>query len=126
MKNNGQRSLDVITNTFCSSGQLVGDGSLINMGGTTLPGNQGRLLTGASSVRRIKPHGDFELIGELTSKRWYPTSQILPDGRIFIVGGADVYGNIGYNMGQTNNPTYEFWPRRGGEGKRRRGSSIRR
>lgn len=119
LKDGGQRSLDILTNTFCSSGQIAPDGALINMGGTTLPGNPGKILMGASSVRRVKPHGDFQLVGEMTTKRWYPTSQILPDGRIFIVGGANVLGNIGYNMGQTNNPTYEFWPRRGGEGERR-------
>lgn len=59
----------------------------------------------------------FTVNGNMTSKRWYPTSQILPDGRVFIVGGANVYGNIAINTMNTNNPTYEFWPRKAGESK---------
>ncbi|CAI5999122.1 unnamed protein product [Closterium sp. NIES-64] len=59
---------------------------------------------------------DFSLVGQMTSKRWYPTAQLLPDGRIFIVGGANVFGNVAINSVQNNNPTFEFWPRKDGEG----------
>ncbi|CAI7800254.1 unnamed protein product [Closterium sp. NIES-53] len=59
---------------------------------------------------------DFSLVGQMTSKRWYPTAQLLPDGRIFIVGGANVFGNLAINSVQNNNPTFEFWPRKEGEG----------
>lgn len=60
---------------------------------------------------------DFQLLGSMTSKRWYPTAQLLPDGRVIIVGGANTFGNIVINMIATNNPTYEFWPRAPGEGE---------
>ncbi|CAI5458076.1 unnamed protein product [Closterium sp. Yama58-4] len=60
----------------------------------------------------------------MTSKRWYPTAQLLPDGRIFIVGGANVFGNVAINSVQNNNPTFEFWPRREGEGERLREAQL--
>ena len=65
----------------------------------------------AQLVKPGQPLCDFNLIGNMTSKRWYPTAQLLPDGRVFIVGGANVYGNIAINTMNNNNPTYEFWPR---------------
>ena len=51
----------------------------------------------------------------MTSKRWYPTAQLLPDGRTLVVGGANVFGNLIMNSMHDNNPTYEFWPRARGE-----------
>ena len=75
------------------------------------------------NARRNKTCG-FVDAGEMTSKRWYPTSEKLPDGRIFVVGGGDVIGNLAINNRIVNNPTYEFWPRGKREGKSAEQSAI--
>ncbi|CAI5514210.1 unnamed protein product [Closterium sp. Naga37s-1] len=87
-------------------------GSSGNNGNTSSSGGGGNSSSSSSSSGGC----DFSLVGQMTSKRWYPTAQLLPDGRIFIVGGANVFGNVAINSVQNNNPTFEFWPRKDGEG----------
>ena len=48
---------------------------------------------------------------QMTSARWYPTVEILPDGDAFIVSGDHNGGYV--NTQAQNNPTYEFFPPRG-------------
>ena len=117
------RPLDVLTNTFCSSGQLGDDGTFYSIGGTTNDPNQ-KLMNGAGSVRKFVPcdggpqaQCGFSLQDDMTVRRWYPTSQILPDGRFFIIGGGNETGNLAINNYMVNNPNYEFWPRKPNEGR---------
>ena len=116
--------LDVLTNVFCSSGQILEDGSFIAIGGTTNDPAI-KLMNGAADIRRFVPCTatanktcGFVDAGEMTSKRWYPTSEKLPDGRVMVVGGGDVVGLLAVNNYMVNNPTWEFWPRKENEGKR--------
>ncbi|OMO90282.1 hypothetical protein CCACVL1_07425 [Corchorus capsularis] len=90
------RPLHVITDTWCSSGSLDPNGTLIQTGGY----NEG------DHVIRIFPPCDdvsacdwYELTTtHLVDRRWYASNQILPDGRIIVVGGRRVF-------------TYEFYPK---------------
>ena len=114
--------LDVLTNVFCSSGQILEDGSFIAIGGTTIDPAV-KLSDGAADVRKFVPCNaarnktcGFVDAGDMTSKRWYPTSEKLPDGRVFVVGGGDVVGLLAINNRFVNNPTWEFWPRGPKEG----------
>ncbi|XP_051123946.1 aldehyde oxidase GLOX-like [Andrographis paniculata] len=99
---NSIRPLNVLTDVWCSSGAVAPDGTLIQAGGFN---------DGERAVRLYKPcrsHScDWEEInGALAEKRWYATSQILPDGRQIIVGGRQTF-------------TYEFHPKSGsGDGAR--------
>ncbi|XVF86006.1 hypothetical protein PTKIN_Ptkin17bG0166100 [Pterospermum kingtungense] len=87
------RPLHILTDTWCSSGSLDSDGNLIQTGGF----NDGDRL-----IRTYTPCDAcdwYELKdSHLIDRRWYATNQILPDGRIIIVGGRRVF-------------TYEFYPK---------------
>ncbi|KAF8390267.1 hypothetical protein HHK36_024792 [Tetracentron sinense] len=91
---NSFRPLMVQTDTWCSSGSLLPDGTLVQTGGY----NDGERV-----VRTFSPCSDdqcdwTELPEYLSVRRWYSSNQILPDGRVIIVGGRRVFN-------------YEFYPR---------------
>lgn len=81
------RPLKIITDTWCSSGQVLPDGTLLQTGGA---------MDGNKKFRKFAPCPAEELCDwteledqELKQGRWYSTNQILPDGRVIIVGGKD-------------------------------------
>lgn len=89
LQTNTIRPLTIITDTWCSSGQFLPDGSLIQTGGD---------LDGFKKIRKFTPcePGSLcdweELQGtELYQGRWYATNQILPDGSLIIIGGRSSY-----------------------------------
>ncbi|CAL5379356.1 unnamed protein product [Camellia sinensis] len=84
----------VETDTWCSSGSVLPDGTLVQTGGYN---------DGDHVVRTLAPCNDescdwVELPGYLSERRWYATNQRLPDGRIIIIGGRRQFN-------------YEFYPR---------------
>ncbi|CAA0336577.1 putative galactose oxidase [Arabidopsis thaliana] len=88
------RPLTVQSNTWCSSGGVTPDGTLLQTGGD---------LDGERKVRLMDPCDDnscdwIEVDNGLAARRWYATNHILPDGRQIIIGGR----------GQFN---YEFFPK---------------
>lgn len=79
------RPLIIQTDTWCSSGQFLPDGTLLQTGGD---------LDGWKKIRKFKPcettgFCDWEELNDvgLAQGRWYSTNQILPSGEIIIVGG---------------------------------------
>lgn len=91
---NSNRPLTILTNTWCSSGAVDPNGTFIQFGGDK---------EGERVIRAFTPCDDdscdwVELSRPLFSRRWYASSQILPDGRIIVVGGRRVF-------------TYEFYPK---------------
>ncbi|KAK4795757.1 hypothetical protein SAY86_028083 [Trapa natans] len=98
LSTNAVRPLMILTDTWCSSGQFLPDGSLLQTGG-----NQ----DGFRKFRKFVPCGpvascDWTELEHLvlSDGRWYATNQILPDGSVIIVGGR------GAN-------TVEFFPPKG-------------
>ncbi|KAF8683580.1 hypothetical protein HU200_044499 [Digitaria exilis] len=94
---NSFRSLSVFTDTWCSSGNVAPDGTLVQTGGW----NDG--YRNARTMPAFGGAGDkscdwSEKQDALGANRWYATNQILPDGRAFIVGGLDQL-------------SYEFYPK---------------
>lgn len=82
---NELRPLKILTDTWCSSGQFLPDGTLLQSGGD---------LDGFRKFRKFAPCNgtsfcDWEELNdvELSQGRWYATNQILPDGSVIIVGG---------------------------------------
>ncbi|CAK9151429.1 unnamed protein product [Ilex paraguariensis] len=82
---NSIRPLMILTDTWCSSGQFLPDGTLLQTGGD---------LDGFKKIRKFTPCEpnslcDWQELGdvELVDGRWYATNQILPDGSIIVVGG---------------------------------------
>ncbi|KAL2942420.1 Aldehyde oxidase GLOX, partial [Bienertia sinuspersici] len=92
---NSFRPLMINTDTWCSSGSVLPDGTLVQTGGYN---------DGDRAVRTFTPCGDdscdwIEYPSYLFERRWYATNQILPDGSVFIIGGRRVF-------------SYEFFPRK--------------
>ncbi|KAM5567104.1 aldehyde oxidase GLOX [Rosa sericea] len=89
------RPLVVRTDPWCSSGSVDPTGTLIQTGGY---GNGSRV------VRTVPPCDDDTCDwtehqqDSLAENRWYASSQILPDGRVIVVGGRKAF-------------TYEFYPK---------------
>ncbi|KAL6534319.1 hypothetical protein OROHE_013244 [Orobanche hederae] len=85
LQTNSIRPLTVLTDTWCSSGQFLPDGSLVQTGGD---------LDGFRKIRKFTPCESGSLCDweelqdtELYQGRWYATNQILPDGSVIIIGG---------------------------------------
>ncbi|XP_027353524.1 aldehyde oxidase GLOX [Abrus precatorius] len=88
------RPLMVQSDTWCSSGSVLPNGTLVQTGGFN---------DGARSIRFFTTCFDatcdwVEFPGLLSQRRWYATNQILPDGSVIVVGGRKQYN-------------YEFYPR---------------
>ncbi|KAK3011257.1 hypothetical protein RJ639_010608 [Escallonia herrerae] len=95
------RPLMVQTDTWCSSGAVLPDGTLVQTGGYN---------DGDHVVRTLAPCNDgscdwMEFPRYLTRRRWYATNQILPDGRVIIIGGRREFN-------------FEFYPRKFQEASR--------
>ncbi|KAK8503032.1 hypothetical protein V6N13_015178 [Hibiscus sabdariffa] len=85
LKTNQIRPLMILTDTWCSSGQFLPNGTLLQTGGD---------LDGLRKIRTFEPcepDGFCDWVElkdvELVNGRWYATNQILPDGTVIIVGG---------------------------------------
>ncbi|XP_052177052.1 aldehyde oxidase GLOX [Diospyros lotus] len=85
LRTNQIRPLTILTDTWCSSGQFLPDGTLLQTGGDR---------DGVQKFRKFTPCEpdsvcDWEELKhiELSQGRWYATNQILPDASVIIVGG---------------------------------------
>ncbi|XP_016482974.1 aldehyde oxidase GLOX-like [Nicotiana tabacum] len=88
------RPLMVQTDTWCSSGAVLPDGTLVQTGGYN---------DGDHIIRTLAPctgeNCDWvEFPRTLIQRRWYSTDHILPDARIIVIGGR-------------NQHNYEFYPK---------------
>jgi hypothetical protein len=94
------RPLEILTDTWCSSGALQDDGSLLQTGGFN---------DGAQAVRHLGPLGTDnwqETKFGLSAPRWYASDQLLPDGTTIVVGGRGEfnYEFLPNSRGVTNLP----------------------
>ncbi|XP_054816325.1 aldehyde oxidase GLOX-like [Prosopis cineraria] len=88
------RPLMVQTDTWCSSGSVLPNGTLVQTGGY----NDGQLRIRMFTSCQDQTCDWIEFPDYLSRRRWYATNQILPDGRIIVVGGRRQFN-------------YEFYPR---------------
>ncbi|CAM6123577.1 unnamed protein product [Calypogeia fissa] len=83
------RPLTVLTNTWCSSGQFVANGTIVQTGGSGLGGNKIRYF------EPCPPGGTCDWTEDSTQflqqPRWYATDQVLPDGRMIVIGGLNAF-----------------------------------
>ncbi|KAG0575721.1 hypothetical protein KC19_5G025700 [Ceratodon purpureus] len=100
---NTVRPLTILSDTWCSSGQFMPDGTLMQTGGD---------FEGIRKVRTFVPcpaTGNCDWVESTTQQlqqpRWYATNQLLPDGRQIIIGGRAVF-NIEYIPPSANGPLY--------------------
>ncbi|XP_026395351.1 aldehyde oxidase GLOX-like isoform X2 [Papaver somniferum] len=87
---NSFRPLMVQTDTWCSSGSVLANGSLLQTGGHD---------AGKKKYRVFRPCAtcDWQEFDGLNAPRWYATNHILPDGRVIVIGGRRAF-------------SYEFYP----------------
>ncbi|TFK26100.1 copper radical oxidase [Coprinopsis marcescibilis] len=122
-----QRAMDIVTNSFCAGGNVLGNGTWLNVGGNlgvtfaSMPhedqtGQSGPYFNadGRTAIRMLDPCDDstceWSTSPVPTSERWYPTLETLQDGSIIILGGS-IDGGFVNNI-ERDNPTYQFFPPR--------------
>ncbi|KAF9062726.1 copper radical oxidase [Rhodocollybia butyracea] len=113
--------LNAVTDTFCASGAILSNGTMVSLGGQspeipvgeyTAPDGDGRM-----GIRIFEPcaspSGDNCTLFEdpatlhLAVKRWYPSSLRIFDGSLMIIGGMNDSTPF-YNTGPEN--SFEFFP----------------
>lgn len=92
---NTLRPLTLQTDAWCSSGSLSPSGTLIQTGGFNDGYNKLRTFTPCPQHNNCDW---LELPQNLTSSRWYASNQILPNGKVIVVGGRNSF-------------SYEFVPK---------------
>lgn len=90
---NSVRPLTIQTDTWCSSGQFMPDGTLMQTGGDFEGVRKVRTFTPCPATETCDWVESTELI--LASPRWYATNQLLPDGHQIIIGGRSAF-NLEY------------------------------
>ncbi|KAI8087798.1 glyoxal oxidase N-terminus-domain-containing protein [Gilbertella persicaria] len=115
IETNTYRTLLLETNTFCSAGGFLANGTFISTGGAESR-SQWKAARGHQSIRHFRPCSDESCAwveyptGKMYSNRWYPTVEQLPEGDLIIIGGS--IAGTKYNTKEKNVPSYEFWPPR--------------
>ncbi|BGP20435.1 hypothetical protein JCM10213_001557 [Rhodosporidiobolus nylandii] len=132
LRDNSFTPQDIVSNSFCAGGNVLGNGSWVNIGGNAAVGPLGIGLAadgpnpygsrdGGRAARLLPlPCGAGEGqcgweddMDEMPTSRWYPTVETLPTGDVIIIGG-ELYGSfVNTPEGLQNVPTYEYWPSRG-------------
>jgi Glyoxal oxidase N-terminus/Domain of unknown function (DUF1929) len=108
--------LQYSTNSFCAGGIPLADGRFLAVGGnaplafidpTVGDGFTGiRYLSRSPTDASLNGQAWSEPGNKLASARWYPTAQILGDGRVFVASGS--LNGLDPNVAANNNPTYEI------------------
>ncbi|TBU33724.1 copper radical oxidase [Dichomitus squalens] len=120
-KNSG-RPMDIVTNTFCAGGTVLGNGTWLNVGGNQAVTTGGVAASsqngggvyddpdGGKSL--INPCDDssceWTLTADMSTRRWYPTLETLDDGSAIVLGGCLWGGYV--NDASQDNPTWEIFP----------------
>ncbi|EOA34777.1 hypothetical protein CARUB_v10022352mg [Capsella rubella] len=96
------RPLLLTTDTWCSSGGLTVNGTLVSTGGFEGGANTARYLSTCENCAWV------EYPQALAARRWYSTQATLPDGTFVVVGGRDAL-NYEYILpeGQNNKKLYD-------------------
>ncbi|RDX42703.1 copper radical oxidase [Lentinus brumalis] len=131
LSKNGGRPMDIVTNSFCAGGTVLGNGTWLNVGGNQAVkkgGDPADSQTGGGdyddpdggksyvqcliSCALINPCDDesceWTMTAPMTTRRWYPTLETLEDGSAIILGGCDWGGYV--NSADQDNPTWEIFP----------------
>lgn len=126
---NTYRAMDIVSNSFCAGGNVLSNGTWVNIGGNQAVGPGGLNTNaqtagvytdtdGGKATRSLNVCTDQSCdwtdyqSNYMTTRRWYPTLEGLETGDLIVIGGCD-WGGYVNDAGQ-NNPTYEFYPSKGG------------
>ncbi|KAF2674875.1 galactose oxidase [Microthyrium microscopicum] len=109
------------TNAFCAGGMHLADGRVVSVGGnaplTFIDPTVGNGFRGIRYLKRLVYNASLDGQGwsepgnQLSSPRWYPSVQILPDGRQFVASGS--LNGLDPSVAANNNPTFEILDQNG-------------
>lgn len=123
LENHNVKPLRMQSNSFCSGGTFLGNGTLINVGGNPVVGDHTSAadfgdLDGLQAIRIFEPceSSSVDTCGiyenhsriRMASPRWYNTVLRISDGSAMIIGGSRKGGWI--NNATVNNPSIEYYP----------------
>ncbi|KAJ7256075.1 glyoxal oxidase precursor, partial [Mycena rebaudengoi] len=121
LETNQAMPLDVVSNTFCASGALLSNGTMVSVGGHPRPANGAPGEEGRMGLRLFEPCNtpdgagctlfDSPPVLHLAETRWYPSTVRIFDGSLMIVGGMHV-ATFFYNTDPAN--SIEFFPSKDG------------
>ncbi|KAK2850684.1 hypothetical protein FQN49_005425, partial [Arthroderma sp. PD_2] len=112
--------LEYKTNAFCAGGTILADGRALSVGGNgPLTHIDPTIKDGFKGIRYLERKFDDLRSDEgwsepghtLSSARWYPSVQTLPDGKVFVASGS--LNGLNPTNSDNNNPTYELLDRDG-------------
>jgi hypothetical protein len=120
-------ALQLLTNPFCGHHVILPDGSIFVVGGDLSFSRQGGpsgedfSYDGRRGLRIFEPcvdstcsAGKWNDKGQMSTERWYPTAVTLADESVIVIGGFTE--NLDFSkLGNTNNPTYEYYPPKPGQ-----------
>ncbi|KAJ7213258.1 glyoxal oxidase N-terminus-domain-containing protein [Mycena rebaudengoi] len=115
METNQVTALDVVSDTFCASGGILSNGTMVSVGGMSFTG--GVAIDGRMGLRIFEPCAaadgsgctlfDNPALVHLEETRWYPSSLRIFDGSLMVVGGTHDATPF-YNTDPVN--SFEFFP----------------
>ncbi|BFZ59011.1 hypothetical protein YB2330_000010 [Saitoella coloradoensis] len=114
LETNTYLPLQYETNAFCSGGAFLPNGVWVSVGGNApLSDIDPTVGDGFMGIRYLDRTDDShagqpwsEPGNKLSSARWYPTVQTLPDGRLFVCSGS--LNGLDPTVTGNNNPTWEI------------------
>jgi Glyoxal oxidase N-terminus/Domain of unknown function (DUF1929) len=108
--------LQYATNSFCAGGMPLANGTFMAVGGNApldfIDPTVGDGFTGIRYLTRSPTNPSYdgqnwvEPGNKLSTPRWYPSAQIMPDGSIFVASGS--LNGDDPTVPANNNPTYEI------------------
>ena len=122
------RTMDVLSNSFCAGGTVLGNGTWLNVGGNQAVTYGGVSPLDAASQQGQNAYGNWDggkavrLLDAcddescnwldnpamyMSTRRWYPTLETLEDGSAIILGGCEFGGYVNFLGWPQNNPTVE-------------------
>lgn len=116
--------VSVLSNPFCAGHSQLGSGNILVVGGDNqdwpLTGPERSVINGRQAIREYEMATTDGGLGRwsdkpsMTTRRWYPVVITLADGSAMIIGGQTKNIDFDNLAPQDQNPTYEYYPSKGG------------
>ena len=93
-----------VTNMFCNAAVVLADGRVLAIGGHADWGVGVRNADIFDPITKL-----WSFMAPMNYARWYPTTTVLPDGRVFTISGSDTCETCIVSIPEIYNPTSNSW-----------------